>query len=485
VSGDFESPSLLPTLSALARSMALGVSVQEILERLVSAVTDVVPVSGAGVTLLDSDLAPRFVAASDETALLGEKLQAELQEGPSLVAHRSRERCEIPDLASEPRFPRFRSAAAETGLRAVFAFPLCAEDTSLGAIGLYRRTSGVLAPEHVQTAQTLSDVVATFLINDRRRTQLEAFVEHLRTVSHRDPLTQLPNRILLMERLEHAFARGNRSAGVIAAIFVDLDGFKAINDRYGHAVGDQVLVAVARRIGAILRPADTLARLGGDEFVIVCEELDDPKTVQRLAARVTERLRAPFDIPGGVLQVGASLGSALSGPACQTPLQLLHDADEAMYEVKRARHGRAPRGSMAPDILRWPSRNQGMDVSWADGEAGAGTTEEWWIDGPTPHGGVVTSVVWAATDGALVVTEFGREALIMRRHEWIRVSRHRAGAESDEIETTVTDWDEQVVDRQTMRGMPAPPRSAGDLVGLLAGQAADGGIDTSSPQVDR
>ena len=134
-------------------------------------------------------------------------------------------------------------------------------------------------------AQTLADVAAAYLINAQARADLQDVLGPAREAALHDALTGLPNRALMLERLEHASRRGRRSRKTSAVFFLDLDRFKAVNDTYGHHVGDELLVAVAERLTAVLRPGDTLARLSGDEFVILCEDLDDPAQADAIAVR--------------------------------------------------------------------------------------------------------------------------------------------------------------------------------------------------------
>jgi diguanylate cyclase (GGDEF)-like protein len=149
-----------------------------------------------------------------------------------------------------------------------------------------------------------------------------------------DPLTGLPNRVLLTDRIEQALARGIRLSGQVVVIFLDLDLFKVVNDSLGHAAGDALLVDVSQRLATVVRSGDTLARFGGDEFVIVCDNLNAIET-DALADRVTEVLREPFNFEGRMVTVTASIGIALAAPhsVAQT---LLRDADAAMYRAKEA-----------------------------------------------------------------------------------------------------------------------------------------------------
>ena len=186
------------------------------------------------------------------------------------------------------------------------------------------------------------------------RTHLEA---ELRRQALHDPLTGLPNRRLLLDRLGHALARARGRGRLVAVLFVDLDGFKAVNDVSGHAAGDAVLAAGAQRLAGCLRPGDTLARLGGDEFVVVVDDVDP--AVPDAATRLGDRLRAAVadrpadDVP---VRVTASVGVALAadGPA----EDVLASADRAMYQAKAAGKDRVA----GPDVV------QGTQGAGAGGE---------------------------------------------------------------------------------------------------------------------
>ncbi|MGY1704086.1 diguanylate cyclase domain-containing protein [Geodermatophilus sp. SYSU D00697] len=164
----------------------------------------------------------------------------------------------------------------------------------------------------------------------------------LRAAALHDPLTGLPNRALLMDRLGQHLRSGGRVREPLAVLFCDLDGFKPVNDTAGHAVGDQVLVSAAERLQAAMRPGDTVARVGGDEFVVLCPGLDCTGAARAVADRVTAAFEAPLrDSRGGAHRVGVSVGVALCGPA-DTPETALAAADAAMYRVKIARRSALP-----------------------------------------------------------------------------------------------------------------------------------------------
>jgi diguanylate cyclase (GGDEF)-like protein len=149
----------------------------------------------------------------------------------------------------------------------------------------------------------------------------------------RDSLTRLPNRALFQDRVEHALARAGRRPGAIAVLFVDLDGFKGVNDTLGHGAGDELLREVAERLRACIRPADTVARLGGDEFAILLEDITLPGDAPKLARRILDAVAVPFNIGGHDTTVTASVGVSFNTSA-DTVDDLLRNADVAMYAVK-------------------------------------------------------------------------------------------------------------------------------------------------------
>jgi diguanylate cyclase (GGDEF)-like protein/PAS domain S-box-containing protein len=168
-------------------------------------------------------------------------------------------------------------------------------------------------------------------ITDRRRSESE--LAHIAT---HDPLTQLPNRLLLEDRLRQATARLRRGTSSLTVAFLDLDGFKEVNDTYGHKAGDGVLVEVANRLTTAVRDVDTVARFAGDEFVIVCETVPDADCSE-VIARVHAALAPPIAIGASTVQVGASIGCITTTEPDVSIEELLAVADQAMYRQKRSR----------------------------------------------------------------------------------------------------------------------------------------------------
>ncbi|HLY81949.1 MAG TPA: EAL domain-containing protein, partial [Acidimicrobiales bacterium] len=155
-----------------------------------------------------------------------------------------------------------------------------------------------------------------------------------------DPLTGLANRDLFRDRLALALARANRTGRPVAVLWADLDGFKAINDTYGHSAGDQVIVEVAARLLGSVRSGDTVARVGGDEFTVLLEGAPDLAVVEDLARRTIDVLRQPMAVQGSSLRVGVSVGIAFAPTGAESADELLRNADAAMYTAKSEGRGR-------------------------------------------------------------------------------------------------------------------------------------------------
>jgi diguanylate cyclase (GGDEF)-like protein len=156
-----------------------------------------------------------------------------------------------------------------------------------------------------------------------------------RTLALTDPLTGLANRVLFQDRLGQALARARRAREGLALMMIDLDGFKAVNDRFGHPGGDRVLRDFAGRIRAAVREADVLARLGGDEFALIQTDLEQPEGALTLAERLLAALAEPFLLDGQSLALGASLGIAVYPRHGESIGLLTEHADQALYRAKR------------------------------------------------------------------------------------------------------------------------------------------------------
>ncbi|MCL4466731.1 MAG: EAL domain-containing protein [Chloroflexi bacterium] len=224
------------------------------------------------------------------------------------------------------------------------------------ARGKYRQQ---LAPSQIRELDELA-----VAINDMGH-QLEVQVGQLTHQAFHDSLSELPNRVLFLDRLKHAISRAKRHKKGTGVLFIDLDNFKVVNDSLGHQVGDQLLIAVARRLRAAVRPEDTVARFGGDEFTILLEGLNEVGQATCIAERIIERMQLPFTIGSHEVYTGASMGIVVSEPGEEDPDRLLRDADVAMYRAKMNGKGQYVIFERAMSERAVKRAELEMDLRWA------------------------------------------------------------------------------------------------------------------------
>lgn len=254
---------------------------------------------------------------------------------PAGRAVKSSEVVVVADAAMDPRFPEARAAADRLGARSITATPILSSRTGKALGALLLQGGEPHATDQLDQAWREScGVLAAVAIERAGDEALLAF-----QATH-DPLTGVSNRSAMLDRLELALARSQRSDRALAVLFCDLDRFKEVNDLYGHDQGDALLVEVAKRIQKTLRPSDTVARFGGDEFVVLCEDVDGPEQALQLAQRVSDAVdHRTVPVEGAEVTVTVSIGIALATDKLDNPEALLRDADMAMYRAKA--HGRA------------------------------------------------------------------------------------------------------------------------------------------------
>jgi diguanylate cyclase (GGDEF)-like protein/PAS domain S-box-containing protein len=204
----------------------------------------------------------------------------------------------------------------------------------------HRLKDGRLIDVEVNSHEFVFDHQPAVLVAVQDVTRRNALEAELRHQAFHDSLTNLANRALFADRIEHAIQRASRDTTTVAVLVADLDGFKTVNDSLGHTAGDALLVAVAQRLQSALRPSDTAARLGGDEFGILLEDLDEPNEASDVAQRLIDALAAPFCLSGKELFVHASIGIALRERNEEDGGELLRNADAAMYGAKSEGKGR-------------------------------------------------------------------------------------------------------------------------------------------------
>ncbi|MCC6174212.1 MAG: EAL domain-containing protein [Chloroflexi bacterium] len=315
----------------------------------------------AGVLLVVRARTARVEHANRELADRAEALRQNEERYRSLVLHTS----DVIVVVDDAGMVEYQSPSTErvwgyafTTLRGTSVFALVHPDDAQIATNLFRQVLesprlGMAAELRLQLADNAwyyFEVIATNLLKDPK---LHGIVMTFRDISERkeveqllsyqafhDSLTDLPNRALFIDRLEHALARASRRGESVAVLFVDLDHFKLVNDSLGHSTGDRLLVAVADRIRACLRREDTAARLGGDEFAILLEDVDGLDRSVQLADRIQQQLTRPFSLGEHEFFVSASVGVVLSDASYDRAGDLLRDADLAMYRAKANGRGR-------------------------------------------------------------------------------------------------------------------------------------------------
>ena len=226
---------------------------------------------------------------------------------------------------------------AHAGLQAAMAAPVRESGRTMGSLVVASAQPGRTYSETEQEMlQSFADHASIALTDARTVESLRQALYDARHDAMHDVLTGLPNRALLRDRLAHATLRAARHGARVALVFVDLDGFKHVNDSLGHDAGDQLLVEVGRRFVAVVRDADTVARLGGDEFAVLIEDIADIGDVTDVAERLLEALVEPVTVDGRDVGVGGSIGIAMSSDDVSDPRTLLRNADVAMYAAKRS-----------------------------------------------------------------------------------------------------------------------------------------------------
>jgi diguanylate cyclase (GGDEF)-like protein len=248
----------------------------------------------------------------------------------------------VPDARANPAFAANPLVATEPGIRFYAGMPLVSSDGFvLGAMAVMDRVARTLTCDQLEALQTLGRQAMVLLELRRQRRLLESERAAAERLALHDPLTRLPNRQLLFDRLRHALAVCSRTRSSGALLFIDLDNFKTLNETLGLALGDQLLQQVASRLSACVRRTDTVARLGGDEFVVMLEDLGaTPKDAAARARGVAEQILAALNQPYQLAEHGhfssPSIGITLFSEEHADAGELLKRADLAMYQAKAA-----------------------------------------------------------------------------------------------------------------------------------------------------
>ena len=337
-----DEPARLGAIAALTSLQLLDTAEQEIFDNIARLACEITAAPMAAVSLVGQDrqwfLAHRGIEARETSRSVAFCAHAIL----------TSELMEVPDALADPRFRDNPLVLGAPHIRAYAGVPLVLPSgESLGTLCVLDTVPRQLSPAQKQALKTLAHSVVGEIELRRRVLQLEVEVERRRIaeaqilqVATRDPLTSLPNRIALHERLGQQVRMAHRHGGMLAFLFIDLDRFKLINDTLGHDVGDAALVEVAQRLTRTLRDSDTVARLGGDEFAVLLPQVGDADEAVQMAGKLISALNEPAHLNGHRLHLNASIGVAVYPGHGDDSEQLMRNADLAMYQAKQSGSGR-------------------------------------------------------------------------------------------------------------------------------------------------
>ncbi len=321
----------LRVLNAVTTAINEALDLQSILSRALELIVELVYVDGAECHLCAPEDRLELVAEHllpDSFVEGSKKTPSASNAGVSGRAMETRSPVAVPDIAAEPSYVRGKLASA-AGLVSLLCVPLLGRETMVGTVTLYSRARR----EFTEEEQTLLMIVGRELAAAVERARL---FEQVQLLAITDGLTGVFNRRHFFELAELEFGTSRRYRHPGSAMMMDLDHFKALNDRYGHAVGDAALRAVVERAGKHIRHVDILGRYGGEEFTVLLPETGSD-TARRVAERVRQSIAAsPVDTPAGPVTVTMSIGVATAMDHVVDLATLLNDADRALYEAKQA-----------------------------------------------------------------------------------------------------------------------------------------------------
>lgn len=325
----------LSTLLEAGKAVNLELDLDQVFDRILACVSDLLDAHDASIMLRRGEEELYTVALTGESmaggarVLIGEgvcgKVAEELE--PHLISGVIER--------SQGRAPKGGERVAESAM----SVPLVHRGELLGVLNVNAKAGRTYTEHDLRALDLFGEQAATAIANARLyETQRLATSRQTHQALH-DPLTGLPNRILLVDRVEHSLARRRHESRQPALLFVDLDDFKLVNDSLGHSAGDEVLIAFARRLRSGIREGDSVARFGGDEFAVLVEDVQSPSDAMIAAGRVRRSLEEPLVVGDREIHVGASIGIALRGPSSATAEEMLQRADTALHVAKtRGRH---------------------------------------------------------------------------------------------------------------------------------------------------
>jgi diguanylate cyclase (GGDEF)-like protein len=324
-------------LLELARSLAQAATSDDVARRLADAVPAVVDCDRVSVWAWDEDSRALKCLATSGIELQGQMTEIQAHQTPSIPDQLAAPNTELVFYGRDSDDPLVREVIERYDLAAMVVAPIVARGEFLGSLSVLVADD----PSRLAPTRDLRDRLSGVVAQAASALQTARLIERMSYQASHDGLTGLANRGLFTERMEQAMAAAERNGRPVGLFFVDLDCFKAVNDEWGHDVGDELLRQVAQRLLATVRAGDTVARLGGDEFAIILSDVSGADEVDAAASRVERSFGDPFVIGEHPLSIGASVGRAIWPEDAAEIESLMRHADSEMYRAKRDAKKRA------------------------------------------------------------------------------------------------------------------------------------------------
>ncbi len=361
-------------ISEIAREITASLDLDELTELLYERVNGLMDASVFGIALYDeSEKTLDYALFIEESQHITPFVRSiENTDSFGAWAVRNRKEIVIGDAGREYKaFVKRREPLTRKNSKSLVFLPLTIENRVVGVLTVQSQQKRVYSEEQVELLRALGAYIAIALDNSRthatiqhlneailsEKAELERAYDRIAHMANHDNLTQLPNRRLLNELLNEHIPLARRQRRKFGLLYLDLDDFKPVNDTFGHAIGDTVLVRVAERLRSTVRSSDTVARIGGDEFVLLVRDIDDRGGLETIAQKVLDSLAVPIAVGEQICTLGASVGASIFPRDGETCDALLNAADRAMYQVKQ--HGKF--GVMFADTRQSDERTKSAD----------------------------------------------------------------------------------------------------------------------------
>ena len=331
----------LRVISELGRRITSSLTITDLFQTLYDSLSQLFELPAFGLSLYDpSDGTMRYPFRIEAGRRIGGMQRKPMGLTLAGWALRHHTTVLLSDVAKEASRYLDETAAAETVAHSAFQsavfLPLFDGDTPIGVVTIQHPRAGAFDEVHLRFLETLSGFIVVALKNALSHRKVRRLNRQILRLAQFDPLTGLANRRLLNDYLKRTIALSQRRHRRFALFFLDLDGFKPVNDAWGHEAGDFVLSRLGQRLSAVLRDSDLVARVGGDEFVALALEVDQRPSIVAIAEKLSAAVTEPFEWEGKSLQLGVSIGIAVFPDTAADADSLMRLADAAMYEVKRS-----------------------------------------------------------------------------------------------------------------------------------------------------